>query len=138
MKGWPKKGFREIYQRYSKALIGVGDANGQDRRFGLELEFIALLNPYTFDETEIFNVKLLYQGRPRADAQIKIFERDPNSNVSVYFLRTDANGIVNVPVKAGFDYLLDSVILREYKTDKKDAPLWESLWAALTFSMPIK
>lgn len=138
VKGWPKKGFREIYHRYSKALIGVGDANGQDRRFGLELEFIALLNPYTVNETEIFNVKLLYQGRPRADAQIEIFERDPNSNVSVHFLRTDANGIVNVPVKPGFDYLLDSVILREYKTDKKDAPLWESLWAALTFSMPLK
>ena len=135
-KGWPQKGFREIYHRYSKALIGVGTANGQDRLFGLELEFVALVNPYLADQPDNISVKLFYRGNPRAGAQIEVFERDSDSNVTVYLLRTNENGIVKVPVKPGFDYLLDSVILREFNRGENGGPLWESLWAALTFSMP--
>ena len=138
VKGWPKKNFKEIYHRYSKALIGVGNALGQDRWFGLELEFVAMDNPYIGHERDNIRVKLFYQGTPKADAQIEVFERDLDYNVSSSLLRTDADGVVEVPVKPGFDYLLDSVVLREFNSDKQDSPLWESLWAALTFSISNK
>ena len=137
-KGWPQKDFSEIYHRYSKALIGVGHAKGHDRRFGLETEFVALENPYTAILKGSLQVQLLYQGSPRTDAQIEVFERDSESEVTAYLLRTDAMGIVEVPVKSGYEYLLDSVVLREFKGNAKDGPLWESLWAALTFSIPKK
>ena len=81
---------------------------------------------------------MFYQGTPKADAQIEVFERDLDYNVSSSLLRTDADGVVEVPVKPGFDYLLDSVVLREFNSDKQDSPLWESLWAALTFSISNK
>jgi cobalt/nickel transport protein len=53
-------------------------------------------------------------------------------------LRTDKNGSVSVPIKPGFDYLLDAVVLREAAPQTNKGAVWESLWAAMTFSVPSK
>ena len=83
-------------------------------------------------------MRLLYQGGPRADAQIEIFERDARGAVTITTLRTDSAGEARIPVKPGHDYLLDAVVLREPAPDlaaEHDA-VWETLWAALTFGVP--
>ena len=136
--GWPKDKFKEIYHRYSKALIGVGTAEGADQNFGLITEFVALENPYLDETPDTFLVQLLYDNVPRKDAQVEVFERNEKNVVRVFTLRTDDKGQLLIPVKEGHDYLIDGVVLREFNSNEDNAPIWESLWAALTFSVPQK
>jgi cobalt/nickel transport protein len=137
-RGLPKTGFKEIYHRYSKALIGLGHSKGRDSNFGLETEFVAQTNPYVDSTKADFTAQLLYQQLPRKNTQVEVFERNPEGLVSIFMLRTDKNGSVSVPIKPGFDYLLDAVVLREAAPQTNKGAVWESLWAAMTFSVPSK
>lgn len=129
----PFENFTERYSRHSKSLIAVGNGEGQDRLHGLETEFLALENPYTFSGTSI-PVMIYYQGAPRADAQIEVFERASDGTVTVFLLRSDAEGRAEVPVKPGHSYLLDAVVLRP--SNPASGAVWYTLWAALTFAVP--
>lgn len=139
-RGLPKTNFKESYKRFSKALIGIGHGQGQDRSFGLETEFIVLNNPYHEDTSNGIEVLLLYQQKPRINAQIEVFQRSTSGEVLVSYLNTNAQGKAIIDVLPGHDYLLDAVVLRvpEGGSNKKDDAVWESLWAATTFSVPQK
>jgi len=130
----PSQGFAESYTRYAKTLIAVENGEGSDHFQGMETEFVALANPYTDDLSLGMSVRLYYQDTPRGSAQIEIFERGPNGKVSVFLQKTDSQGLVQVPVKPGHTYLLDAVVLRP--APQSGDPVWESLWAALTFATP--
>lgn len=132
--GFPSDGFSETYTRYAKALVAVGHGTGSDNNVGLEVEFIALSNPYTDNPIQGFKVKLLYQGKARADTQIEVFDRAPDQSVTISITRTDAAGQAVIPVQAGHHYLLDAVVLRP--APKGQGSVWETLWAALTFAVP--
>lgn len=136
--GFPDADFKEAYARFSKTLIGVGDAAGSDARRGLETELVALSNPYVDDLTEGFKVQLFYQFDPRPDTQIEVFDKSPDGVVTVTTTRTDANGIASVPVTAGHSYMLDSVYLRAPAPDlaAETGAIYETLWANLTFGVP--
>ncbi len=129
---------KEGYTRYVKALIAIGAGTGQDDITGLETEFVALANPYTDPLPNGLPVKLLYQGEPRANAQIEVFERLNPKTVTVFTLRTDADGTAHIPVKSGHSYLLDAVVLRKPSAAFAETHdiHWESLWAAMTFAIP--
>lgn len=135
-RGLPDTGFGEQYSRYAKALVAVGDGRGADREVGLLTEIVALANPYTDDLSAGLPVKVLYRGAPRADVQVEVFARDAQGEVTVTLLRTDAAGEAVVPVAAGTEYLVDSVVMRPMDPVAPDDPVWESLWAALTFRVP--
>ncbi len=136
--GVTESGFREVYSRYAKSLVALGSGEGQDREFGLETELVALENPYTDDMTDGLDVVLFYEGRPRSDAQIEIFERSPDTNVMVSVVRTDEQGRATVPVRAGNTYMLDAVVIRRPSPELAEErnAVWESLWANLTFLVP--
>lgn len=137
--GHPETEFVEVYTRYSKTLVGVGNAEGSDRDLGLETEFIALSNPYTEDTSGGFQAMLTYQGTARADAQVEIFDKAaPDAEAVITTLRTDANGVVTVPVEKGHTYMLDAVVLRDPAPDlaEKYGAIYETLWANLTFAVP--
>ncbi|MEO0936695.1 MAG: DUF4198 domain-containing protein [Pseudomonadota bacterium] len=129
-RGLPRAGFTERYTRHAKALFAAGDGAGADSALGLETEFVALSNPYTDDGP--VRVQLLYQGAPRADAQVEVFTRAPDGNVAITTTRTDAQGRADIPVTPGHAYLLDAVVLRPGRGDIA----WETLWAAMTFAIP--
>jgi hypothetical protein len=134
----PEDTFREYYTRYSKALIAVGSGAGSDRQMGLEIELVALANPYTDDVTAGMPVQLFYQGAPLPDTQVSLFDKAPDGTVTEVWYRSDADGITVLPVVAGHAYLVDAVVLREpdavLAADKN--AVWESLWAALNFAVP--
>ena len=136
-RGLPETGFREGYLRYAKALVAIGDGAGSDTDLGMETEFVALDNPYVPDFDGVMDVELLYQGEPRADAQIEVFERAPDGTVAIMTTRTDANGIGAVAVKPEHTYLFDAVVMREpdAATAEADGIVWQSLWAALAFTV---
>lgn len=136
--GWSQEKFRESYTRHVKTLIAVGNGAGEDAAQGLATEFVALTNPYVDGFDGQMSVALTYDGKPRADAQIEVFDRAPDDAVTVTMYRTDAQGEANIPVTPGHAYLFDAVVLRPAAADADDpnAPVWETLWAALTFAVP--
>lgn len=135
---WPTDRFSERYYRHSKALFDIGHGRGQDNTLGLEVEFTALKNPYVTDVTGGLPVLLTAKGIPIPDAQIEVFERARDDTVNIYQLKTDEQGQSVIPVRAGYDYLLDHVVLTEVKdsADHANGIYWQSDWAALTFSVP--
>ncbi|MDE4274707.1 DUF4198 domain-containing protein [Phaeobacter gallaeciensis] len=132
-RGLPVDGFTERYSRHAKSLIAVGSGAGSDRESGMETEFVALENPYTF-KGDTLPVQLFYQQKPRAAAQVEIFERAPDDSVTITLTQTDAAGRAEIPVKPGHTYLLDAVVLRP--SDPETGAVWETLWAGLTFAVP--
>lgn len=137
-RGLPDADFSEHYIRFSKALIGVGEATGADRRTGLETEIVAIDNPYTDDLAEGMRVQVFYRDTLRADAQVELFEKAADGTVAVTLHRTDAQGVAVLPVRPGHAYLVDAVLLREpdLATSQQTGAVWETLWAALNFSVP--
>ncbi|MGR3463648.1 DUF4198 domain-containing protein [Limimaricola sp.] len=137
-RGLPETGFKEAFTRYSKALIGVGDAQGADERLGLVTELVALDNPYADVLADGLRVQLFYDDAPRADAQVELFARDAEGAVELTLHRTDAEGVAVLPVEAGHDYLANAVVLREpaEALAAETGAVWESLWAALSFAVP--
>jgi hypothetical protein len=133
----PKTGFKERYRRFVKSLIAVGDGVGADREVGMRTEFVALSNPYTDNISNGLPVKVLFEGAPRIDTQVEIFDRAPDGNVTVTTTRTDARGVALIPVQKGHEYNLDAVVMLQLEADDPLLdPTWESLWAGLTFRVP--
>jgi len=137
-RGLPREGFQEGYWRFAKTLIGVGSSIGNDFRTGLATEFVALDNPYTDDLSNGLRVQLYYLDDLVPDGQVELFEKAPDGTVEITLHRTDENAIATLPVKAGYSYLVDHVVLREPSAElAADAEIeWETLWAALTFGVP--
>ena len=137
-RGLALENFGELYSRYSKTLFGVGDSEGSDRRVGLETEIVALTNPYTDDLSDGMQVQVFYRNDIRADTQIEVFEKDATGQVSIGLFRTNAEGIGTFPVKPGYRYMVDAVVLREPSEAEAAATgtVWETLWANLTFAVP--
>ncbi|MGB7316529.1 MAG: DUF4198 domain-containing protein [Planktotalea sp.] len=136
-RGLSEEKFTETYTRFAKGLFAVGSGVGNDAQQGLELEIVALKNPYTDDLSAGLPVQLFYREMPRINAQIEIFERDQSGETTVSTLRTDPKGIALIPVKSGYTYLLDNVLLREPSPElaEETGAVWETLWAALTFEV---
>ncbi len=134
--GFPPVPFRERYTRHVKALIGVGSGAGNDRAVGLKTEFVAITNPYAPDFDGQMQVQVLFQGQPRADAQVEVFERPPSGEVDVTLHRTDDKGFATITVKPGHAYLFDAVKLEPILND--DGAVWDTFWAALTFAVPAR
>lgn len=135
-RGLPETNFVELYSRYAKSLIAVGDGAGADTEVGLLTEIVAEANPYTDDLSEGLPLRVLFDGAPRADAQVELFAKAPDGQVDVTLHRTDDEGRVTIPVQAGYAYLADAVVLRALSPEEDDDPVWESLWASLTFAVP--
>lgn len=134
----PESQFKEAYTRYSKSLIAVGDGEGSDVEAGLEIELVALQNPYTDDLGGNLEVTGYYQNKIRPGAQIELFEKSPEGEVSVTLHRTNVQGVVDLPVKPDHSYLVDMVVLREPSDvlARRKKVVWETLWASLTFAIP--
>ncbi len=132
--GFPDVPFKERYTRHAKALIAVGDGVGMDRAVGLKTEFVALTNPYVPEFDGTMRVQVLLQGQPRPDAQVEVFDRNADKEVTVTLYRTDSAGIAAIPVTPGHDYLFDAVVLEPIMNDEQ--AVWDTFWAALTFAVP--
>lgn len=133
----PEQGFSERYSRHAKLLMAIGHGQGSDRQFGLEMEFVALQNPYDLadaSEPALLPLRLFYQGQPRAASQVEVFERTPQGGVTRFLARTDAQGLVRVPMQSGHDYLLNAVVIRPLADDP--TAVWETLWASISFAAP--
>jgi len=136
-RGLPETSFIESYRRFAKSLIAVGDGQGADREIGLLTEIVAEANPYAINNPSEIPVRVMLDSRPRQDALVEVFEKDKDGEVVVFTVRTDNEGRAIIPVKAGHEYLVDSVTMVAIEaTDSALEPVWKSLWASLTFAIP--
>ena len=127
----------EKYRRFAKSLIMVGPASGQDQLLGLEMELVALTNPYQQPVSKEFVLAVYESGVPRPGAQVTVFIRHTPRDVEKKIIMADGRGQVHLPLLPGRHYLFDSVKLQPIiDTDPIKNAEWESLWAALTFAVP--
>jgi len=136
-RGLPDVGFKEYYTRFAKSLIAAGDGVGADQSVGLRTEIVALKNPYTDALAEGLPVRISYEGKPRSSAFVEVFSRGPSGAVEVETYRTDADGIAVLSMRSATEYLVDAVMIRPLESSNlATEPVWESLWASLTFHTP--
>lgn len=135
----PETSIKEAFSRFSKALIAVGTGTGADAPRGLEIEIVALDNPYTSDLESDLRFQALYRGAPLEDNRVTLFERNPAGVVTLSVEQTDAQGIVSFTVTPENTYLVDTVVIRQPSRElfiQTGGVFWESLWASLTFNVP--
>ncbi|WP_179381369.1 DUF4198 domain-containing protein [Jannaschia marina] len=135
-RGLPETGFEESYRRFAKALIAVGGGAGADAARGLRTEIVAGANPYVGDLSAGLPVQVLLDGAPKGGAQVEMFAKDPEGNVEITLHTADGEGRVTLPVEPGHEYLLDSVTILPLDPVEDGDPVWQTLWAALTFAVP--
>lgn len=138
-KGHPEKNFSERFQRFPKSLVKVGDGKGNDRAFGLTIEWIAESNPYT-TEADI-PLRLMWRGKPYVNAHVDIFNRVKSGDTTFKVLKstsyTDSQGRVTIPRAKGGEFLINAVQILESLDSKKESEsvVWETYWASLTYQL---
>lgn len=138
-RGLPEKGFTEVYRRSPKTLIKVGHGKGEDKVFGLPLEWVVETNPYTTDGN--IRARLLWQGKPAINMYVNIFNKpkrtSPNSELIKTNLLTDFEGRIEIPRANGGLFLINSVKMIEPNeaTALQTSAVWESIWGSLTYEI---
>ena len=133
---YPKENFVESYRRYAKSLIVINGTSGRDKKTGLLFEFVLKNNPYELKDN-IISAHLYYKKKPLKNQKVTIFSKKNQGEFKIITLTTDKEGLLEFTVEKGRDYLLDSVIIIPKKGDpKKKEPIWHSVWASTTFTIP--
>ena len=133
----PLENFIESYRRYAKSLIAYNGIEGKDKKTGLLFEFVLSDNPYDELKDNIVEATLFYKNRPYPRNLVSIFIKNKSNKINLYKVLTDDKGRFSFSIKPGDTYLLDSVILTPKKGNpKKKEPVWHSIWASTTFSVP--
>lgn len=125
---------RERYSKSPKALLRVGDAKAGDptKPSGLSLEVVPLKNPFALKPGEALNVRVLFQGKPLAGANLG-WDHPGGGELPAGTVRADDKGEALIPVaKAG----LMTVRLTHMTRPKAADYEWESFWTTLTFRVP--
>lgn len=126
--------FTELFKRFAKSLIKVGEGKGQDRLMGLPFEWVVLTNPYTESGLKTVTAQLFFEDKPFADSAVNVFmKRD--GKVSEVQLKTDKAGKVDVSVTDGGLFLINAVhmVIPEGEVARESKAAWMSLWASTTF-----
>ncbi len=125
---------RERYSKYPKALVQVGKGGGGDpcRAVGLVLEIVPLRDPFALKGGDALPVRVLFQGKPLADAKLG-WQLPGDGNVARGYVRADDKGQALVPIaRTG----LMTIRLTHMTRPKAKDYEWESFWTTLTFRVP--
>lgn len=130
----PDIGFSESFVRYAKALVQRGPVSNGDHSIGFRHELVAQKNPYGLKGPGalILPVKVLWETKPVVNARVFVFEKADGKATHTH-LQSDDNGLVRVPVKPGYRYMLNTVTMTAQKASS--GAVWQSHWASLTFAI---
>lgn len=135
-RGLPATGFLELYRRYGKSLVKVGNGEGSDKALGLPFELVVETNPY-LHQNKAVGVQLLWQGKPFPGAQVSMFSKTEDG-VKHSLHTTDQYGRMTIPQpdKAGM-VMLNAVHMIEpdKTTAEKTGAVWVSLWASTSYGV---
>jgi uncharacterized GH25 family protein len=128
---------REQFSRSVKSILTVGDTAGGNaavRPLGLTLELVPERDPSQIVAGGL-PLRLLYNGKPLANAQVVVFRQDHREAGPVEpaaKLRTDRDGRAVAPSASG-RWLIKAVQMR--RAEAGSSVEWESIWTSLTFSV---
>ena len=134
-RGLPAVDFVELFKRFGKSLVKVGDGAGQDQVMGMPIEWVVETNPYT-DKGQAITAQLLYQGKPFADSYVVVFNKR-NGEVVKSTYRTDQAGRVSIPKGEGGVFLVNAVQMIQPTAEQAmgSGAVWMSLWASTTYEI---
>lgn len=136
-RGLSRDGITEVFIRYAKGLIAVGDGAGEDLFTGMPFELVAQENPYQRDGDAV-TFALLLDGKPAPDAPLHLFVRHTDGTIDTTIrLRSDAQGLVEVPTARPGFYMLNAIQIFPATPDMEalQGASWQSLWASTTFGI---
>ena len=130
------------YAKYAKTVVQVG--NGGGRAFsgvaGHPLEFMPEKDPADLRSGDTLPVRLLFQGRPLADARVhagavrwtaSTTAPDTHEVAKDVELRSDANGVIRVPIMT--DGLWNVRTIQIVQSPSGAGADWDAHWATLVF-----
>jgi len=125
---------RELFSRCAKSLILTGPPKpGQrDRLLGFALELVAERNPYALRPDGELPVRLLFEGKPLAGAQVVALNKAHPERRLV--ARSDRHGRVRFVLHGPGPWLVKAVHMIPAAPGLNAE--WESFWASLTFELP--
>jgi uncharacterized GH25 family protein len=124
----------ERYSRDAKAIlqVGAGNAGASDhvtRPVGLRLEIVPEVSPYGAARGTGLPVRVFYEGRPLANALVKLTDLSDDAE-PVETHRTDDTGRASFSVPAKGDWLLNVVWTKPLKGEPVD---FETVFSSLSF-----
>jgi uncharacterized GH25 family protein len=123
---------KERYSKHVKAIVAVGDGGGDPCRvLGMTLELVPLRNPLKVKVGEALPLRVLFQGKPLAEANVG-WQHPGDGETARGYVRTDAKGEALIPMaRTG----LITVRLTHMTRPKAAEYEWESFWATLTWRL---
>jgi uncharacterized GH25 family protein len=124
----------ESYGRRAKSLVQVGSLAGSQAQFtkplGLRLEIVPEVSPYAEPRAVTFPVRVIYEGRPLADALIKLTNLEHDAKpVETQVTNDSGRATFNMPVSGSW---LLSVVWTKPRADSQDAE-FETTFSSLSF-----
>lgn len=124
---------RELYRRYAKLLVQVGNRTDDTykKAAGLRLEIIPSQNPYELKPGDYLECKVYYEGKPAQHALVKVWSHIGN-RIFLQNIYTENDGSIRFPVSSGGAWMVSTVKMIRAQSDKAE---WQSLWSSLVFGI---
>ena len=127
---------RERYHKHVKTILQVGDDRSEHyaTALGYPAELVPLENPYALRRGATLRLRALVDGQPVANQYVVTGGRSrAGGRLTSTGLRTDAEGIVRVPLSAAGQWYVKFIHMAKVPGDT--AADYESKWASLTFEV---
>lgn len=134
------------YAKYAKTLVQVGNGGGRafSRMAGHPLEFRPESDPAALRPSDTLAVRLLFQGRPLADARVHAGAVRWSAGATVHDsahavapdveIRSDANGVIRIPIMTGGLWNVRTIQI--VQSPSGAGADWDAHWATLVFLVP--
>ncbi|MCB0492550.1 MAG: DUF4198 domain-containing protein [Cyclobacteriaceae bacterium] len=124
---------KELYTRYSKLLIQVGERadDTYKKSAGLKFEIIPLQNPYELKSGDYLDCKVVYRGNPVSGGLVKVWSHVGN-RVFLQNIYTESDGMIRFPISSTGPWMVSSVKMVRSNSPKAE---WESMWSSLVFEI---
>jgi uncharacterized protein DUF4198 len=122
---------RERVTRHLKTFVGVPAEDGEAflHVFGTKLEIVPLSVPMV---GKPLAMRIMYEGKPLADARVSVFGRDAEGKPWLTMVRTNRNGEAGVVMASPGFVMVRTSRLEQCRRCDVD---YRSDWAALTFNV---
>ena len=124
---------RELYRRYAKLLVQVGDRTDDSYKkpAGLKLEIIPGQNPYDLKAGDYMDCKVYYDGKPEQHALVKVWSHIGN-RVFLQNIYTENDGSIRFPISSGGAWMVSTVKMVRAQSNEAE---WQSMWSSLVFGI---
>lgn len=130
---------RELFSRCAKTIltVGTGSMKGFDRDFGMRLEIVPEAHPALLAPGSELPAHILFEGKPLANATVIATHPGRAESITI---KTDSSGRFSMKLPTGGMWLLSCVhmVPAPATNPTGEQADWESLWASLTFEVPVK